>query len=278
MRELGRHTFTAEDIKRFARGFDPQPFHMDEEAAKRSHFGALCASGWHTTAACMRLIVDYHKRLAAEMIARGERPAKIGPSPGFKNLKWLKPIYAGDTVAFASEVIEMRPSAVAPAMGRRAHAHDRHQPEGRARVRDRKRRLHRAARGLSAAAASTRQNERRALGVASGAHALFDGYSDLLYVLLPIWQAEFGLGYAAIGMLRGLFSGAMASFQIPASFLADRVGARLMLAASVAIGGAGYCLAGASVGFVSLVIALLIGGLRRERAASGRLRPRGARL
>jgi FSR family fosmidomycin resistance protein-like MFS transporter len=113
---------------------------------------------------------------------------------------------------------------------------------------------------LTAIAASARQNERRALGVASGAHALFDGYSDLLYVLLPIWQAEFGLGYAAIGMLRGLFSGAMASFQIPASFLADRVGARLMLSASVAIGGAGYCLAGASIGFVSLVIALLIGG------------------
>jgi MFS family permease len=114
---------------------------------------------------------------------------------------------------------------------------------------------------LSATAAPARRNERRALGVASAAHALFDGYSDLLYVLLPIWQAEFGLGYAAIGALRGLFSGAMASFQIPASLLADRVGARLMLAASVAIGGAGYCLAGMSVGFVSLVAALLIGGL-----------------
>jgi MFS family permease len=114
---------------------------------------------------------------------------------------------------------------------------------------------------VTATADPARQNERRALGVASGAHALFDGYSDLLYVLLPIWQAEFGLGYAAIGMLRGLYSGAMASFQIPASFLADRVGARLMLSASVAIGGIGYCLAGASVGFVSLVIALLVGGL-----------------
>jgi MFS family permease len=114
---------------------------------------------------------------------------------------------------------------------------------------------------LSAIAGSTRQNERRALGVASGAHALFDGFSDLLYVLLPIWQAEFGLGYAEVGMLRGLYSGAMASLQIPASFLADRVGTRLMLSASVAIGGIGYCLAGASGGFVSLVIALLIGGL-----------------
>ena len=116
-RDYGKHTFTAEDIKRFAASFDPQPFHMDEDAAKKSHFGGLCASGWHTTAACMRLIIDYHKRLSAEMIARGERPAKIGPSPGFKNLKWLKPIYAGDTVAFGSEVIEMRPSASRPQWG-----------------------------------------------------------------------------------------------------------------------------------------------------------------
>jgi MFS transporter, FSR family, fosmidomycin resistance protein len=114
---------------------------------------------------------------------------------------------------------------------------------------------------LTAVTASARRNERRALGVASGAHALFDGFSDLLYVLLPIWQTEFGLGYAEIGMLRGLYSGAMASLQIPASFLADRIGTRAMLTASVAIGGIGYCLAGASVGFVSLVIALLIGGL-----------------
>jgi MFS family permease len=114
---------------------------------------------------------------------------------------------------------------------------------------------------LSALTASTRKNERRALGVASGAHALFDGYGDLLYVLLPIWQVEFGLGYAAIGMLRGLYSGVMASLQIPASFLADRVGARLMLAASAAIGGAGYCLAGASVGFASLIVALFVAGL-----------------
>jgi len=117
MREFGKHTFSAADIKRFARSFDPQPFHMDEEAAKRSHFGALCASGWHTTAACMRLIVEYHKRIAGEMMARGEKVAKIGPSPGFKNLKWLKPIYVNDTVTFASEVIEMRASASRPQWG-----------------------------------------------------------------------------------------------------------------------------------------------------------------
>jgi acyl dehydratase len=117
LREFGKHTFTAEEIKRFAQSFDPQPFHLDEEAAKRSHFGGLCASGWHSTAVCMRLIVNANKRLAADMIARGERLAKIGPSPGFKNLKWLKPIYAGDTVAFASEVIELRPLASRPQWG-----------------------------------------------------------------------------------------------------------------------------------------------------------------
>jgi acyl dehydratase len=115
--EFGKHTFSAEEIKRFAARYDPQPFHMDEEAAKRSHFGALCASGWHTAAVCMRTIVDAHKRIAAEIIARGEKPAKIGPSPGFRNLKWLKPVYVGDTIRYASEVIELRPLASRPGWG-----------------------------------------------------------------------------------------------------------------------------------------------------------------
>jgi len=57
--------------------------------------------------------------------------------------------------------------------------------------------------------------ERRALGVACGAHALHDGYTDLIYVMLPLWQAEFGIGYAALGLLRTCYSGTMASFQIP---------------------------------------------------------------
>jgi acyl dehydratase len=116
-RELGGHTFAADEIKRFAARYDPQPFHMDEAAAKQSHFGGLVASGWHTAAACMRTIVDANKRLAAEMVGRGERTAKIGPSPGFKNLKWLKPVYAGDTVTFSNEVIEARPLASRPGWG-----------------------------------------------------------------------------------------------------------------------------------------------------------------
>ncbi len=60
--ELGRHTFTADDIKAFARRFDPQPFHLDEAAAARSHFGALCASGWHTASVWMRLMVEHQRR------------------------------------------------------------------------------------------------------------------------------------------------------------------------------------------------------------------------
>src|SRR6185312_11695016 len=93
-RELGKHTFTAEEIKRFASRYDPQLFHIDEAEAKKSHFGALCASGWHTAAVCMRTIVDSTKQFTADMTARGEKVAKTGPSPGFTNLKWLKPVYA----------------------------------------------------------------------------------------------------------------------------------------------------------------------------------------
>lgn len=116
-RELGTHTFTAEEIKRFARIYDPQPFHIDEEAANRSHFGKLCASGWHTAAVCMRTIVDANKRLATEMAGRGEKLANVGPSPGFTNLQWLKPVYADDTVTFVSEVIEKRPLQSRPGWG-----------------------------------------------------------------------------------------------------------------------------------------------------------------
>lgn len=110
-------------------------------------------------------------------------------------------------------------------------------------------------------AQSARNAERRVFGVACGAHALHDGYTDLIYVMLPVWQAEFGLSYAAIGMLRGFFAGAMAAFQIPAGLLAERFGARFILAAGTALAGFGFFLAGASAGFVTLLVALLIGGL-----------------
>ncbi|HVY58739.1 MAG TPA: MaoC family dehydratase [Xanthobacteraceae bacterium] len=108
-RELGSHTFTADDIKAFATRFDPQAFHVDEDAAARSHFGALCASGWHTAAVCMRHIVEARRREQDARRARGEPVARTGPSPGVRDLRWLKPVYAGDTVAFRSEVTALRP-------------------------------------------------------------------------------------------------------------------------------------------------------------------------
>ena len=114
---LGSHTFTAEDIKAFAARYDPQAFHMDEAAAARSHFGALCASGWHTVAAWMNLRVQYGRHEDAERAARGEVIAKLGPSPGFRELKWLKPVYVGDTISYASEVVEKRVTKSRPGWG-----------------------------------------------------------------------------------------------------------------------------------------------------------------
>lgn len=115
--ELGRHTFTADGIKDFARRFDPQPFHLDEAAAARSHFGALCASGWHTASVWMRLMVQYHRGEDEARRTRGEAVATFGPSPGFRELKWLKPVYVGDTVTYATEVIEKRASNSRPDWG-----------------------------------------------------------------------------------------------------------------------------------------------------------------
>jgi len=97
--------------------------------------------------------------------------------------------------------------------------------------------------------------------VSCGAHALHDGYTDLIYVMLPVWQHEFGLGYGELGLLRGMFAGTMAAFQIPAGLLAERVGPAAVLAGGTALAGAGYCLAGSSAGFGLLMVALLVGGL-----------------
>jgi MFS family permease len=103
--------------------------------------------------------------------------------------------------------------------------------------------------------------ERRTMAVACGAHVLHDGFTDLLYVLLPVWQAQFGLGYAAIGLLRAFYVGAMAGFQVPAGIIAERFGGPLILGLGTALAGIGFLVAGASVGFAMLVGALILGGL-----------------
>ncbi|MES2196424.1 MAG: MaoC family dehydratase [Pseudomonadota bacterium] len=116
-REVGSFTFTAEDIKRFAAQFDPQAFHLDEEAGRQSLFGGLAASGWHVGSVCMKLLVADGQAQAREAAARGEPVAVWGPSPGFRELRWIKPVLAGDTIRFASEIESLRTSEKRPQWG-----------------------------------------------------------------------------------------------------------------------------------------------------------------
>jgi acyl dehydratase len=116
-RELGSHHFSADEIKRFAVAYDPQPFHTDEEAATHSLFGGLCASGWHTGAVMMRTFVEFIEREAERARRRGEPPLRYGVSPGFDDLKWLKPVFAGDTITFTGEVTAKRRSKSRPGWG-----------------------------------------------------------------------------------------------------------------------------------------------------------------
>ena len=188
----------------------------------------------------MRLLIEYRRREDEERRARGEPVAALGVSPGFRDLQWLKPVYAGDTVSYASEVIETRPLASRPGWGlvssRNTGVNQRGEPviSFISSVFVERRRRRRCAMSVAtdklvdraAADLAAKRDERRAAGVACGAHALHDGYTDLIYVMLPIWQKEFGLGYAELGLLRGLFAGTMAGFQIPAALLAERLGRR----------------------------------------------------
>lgn len=116
-RELGSFTFTAGLIKKFAAQFDPQRFHLDEEAGRNSLFGGLAASGWHVGSVCMKLLVEDGQREAEEQAARGEKVATLGPSPGFRDLRWIKPVLAGDVISFASEIASRRSSELRPEWG-----------------------------------------------------------------------------------------------------------------------------------------------------------------
>jgi acyl dehydratase len=116
-REIGSFTFTPELIKKFAVQFDPQRFHLDEEEGRKSLFGGLAASGWHVGSVCMKLLVANGQRQMQEAVARGEKIAVWGPSPGFRDLRWLKPVLAGDTITFATEVASKRASEKRPEWG-----------------------------------------------------------------------------------------------------------------------------------------------------------------
>ena len=104
--EIGRHTFTEEEIVAFAAQFDPQPFHTDPEAAKDTFFGGLIASGWHTCAIGMRLMVQHYIGRAAS-----------AGSPGVENIRWLAPVRPGDTITYRRVILEARPSESKPDIG-----------------------------------------------------------------------------------------------------------------------------------------------------------------
>jgi acyl dehydratase len=104
--EMGRHTFGEEEILAFAAQFDPQPFHTDPQAARATHFGGLVASGWHTCAVGMRLMVDSYVG----------RAASLG-SPGIEDIRWLKPVRAGDTLTYSRTVTASRASASRKGVG-----------------------------------------------------------------------------------------------------------------------------------------------------------------
>lgn len=104
--DVGSRTVTEEEIIDFATKFDPQPFHVDKNAAEHSIYGGIIASGWHTCAMIMRLMVDGFLRNASSM-----------GSPGVDEIRWLKPVRGGDTLTVTTTAIEIRPSASKPDRG-----------------------------------------------------------------------------------------------------------------------------------------------------------------
>ena len=104
---FGSRAVTREEVLEFARKYDPQPFHLSDEAAAKTHFGRLSASGWHTCAMTMGVIARH---------VVGEEQAGLG-SPGIDELRWLKPVYPGDTLTVRGEIIEKTPSRSKPEIG-----------------------------------------------------------------------------------------------------------------------------------------------------------------
>jgi len=104
---FGSYDVTREEVLEFARKYDPQPFHLSDDAAALTHFGRLCASGWHTGAMTMAVLARYSVE---------HEQAGLG-SPGIDELRWLKPVYPGDTLHVHGKIIEKTPSRSRPDMG-----------------------------------------------------------------------------------------------------------------------------------------------------------------
>jgi len=104
---FGTYDVTREEVLEFARKYDPQPFHLSDEAAAKTHFGRIAASGWHTAAMVMAVIA---RRVV------NEEQAGLG-SPGIDELRWKKPVYPGDTLTVSGEILEKTPSRSRPDIG-----------------------------------------------------------------------------------------------------------------------------------------------------------------
>ena len=104
--DFGATPVSREAVIAFAGQFDPQPFHLDDEAGRQSLFGGLCASGWHTCAMAMRMMCDAYLLESASL-----------GSPGIDALRWRKPVYPGDTLRMSLDVVEARPMASKPDVG-----------------------------------------------------------------------------------------------------------------------------------------------------------------
>ena len=104
---FGRYEVTRDEVTEFARQYDPQPFHLSDEAAASTYFGRLSASGWHTTAMTMRMLVDNMSAVQQAGLV----------SPGIDELRWLKPVYPGDVLRVETEIVEKRPSRSRADMG-----------------------------------------------------------------------------------------------------------------------------------------------------------------
>ena len=115
--ELGSKLFTREDIIDFATKYDPQPFHLSDEGAANSHFGKLASSGWQTAANYMRLFIDTRDRVRAGAASLPFALNPGGPSPGFRNLRWFRPVHAGDVIAYDTTVIAKEPHPTRPGLG-----------------------------------------------------------------------------------------------------------------------------------------------------------------
>ena len=115
--ELGHFHFSAAEIVDFAARYDPQPFHLDEGAGRNSYLGGFCASGWQTLAAFMKCCATIDQAGRSAAAAQGKALPPLGPSPGFEDLKWVRPVYAGDTIAYASTVKDKRELVSRPGWG-----------------------------------------------------------------------------------------------------------------------------------------------------------------